>query len=141
MAKSKKNLEFTFERTIPALPEEVYDAWLNPEVKGNHWNVAKKLLFNPKVDGLYYIGVEGFPHYGRFTKLKRPSIIEHTWVSPNTMGLETNVTVTFKKQGAGALMTLVHRDLPNTEEAKGHEEGSNYFLDIFPGQFKASRKK
>jgi hypothetical protein len=41
------------------------------------------------------------------------------------------VTVTFNKQEEGTLMTLVHSDLPNTDGARGHEDGWNYFLKIF----------
>ena len=44
MKKSKKTLEFTFERTIPASPSKVYVAWLNPKVPGNPWNIPDKLI-------------------------------------------------------------------------------------------------
>ena len=77
MKKSPKTLELKFERTIPAPPSEVYDAWLNPKIKGNPWNMADKLLFNPKVDGFFYWLVHGTPHYGRFTKIERPRRIQH----------------------------------------------------------------
>ena len=142
MKKSKKTLTFKFERIIPATPQEVYAAWLNPKIPGNPWNMADKLLFNPKVDGFFYWKFQRFSHYGRFTEIKRSSLIQHTWVSPNTLGEESMVTVTFKKQGENTLMTLVHSGLPNVEVAKSHEEGWNYFLGIFPKQFgKTSRKK
>ena len=32
MKQSTKTLKFKFERTIPAPPGEVYDAWLSPEI-------------------------------------------------------------------------------------------------------------
>jgi len=52
------------------------------------------------------------------------------------------VTVTFKKQEEGTLMTLVHSDLPNTDGGRGHEDGWNYFLNILPKQFgRGSHKK
>ena len=35
MTNSTKKLEFKFERTIPAAPGEVFDAWLNPKIPGN----------------------------------------------------------------------------------------------------------
>jgi hypothetical protein len=63
-------------------------------------------------------------------------------VSPNTLGQESTVTVTFKKQGEDTLMTLVHSDLPDCEPAKGHEKGWNYILGIYCEQFgKGSRKE
>jgi uncharacterized protein YndB with AHSA1/START domain len=134
MTNSKKTLEFKFERTIPASLVEVFDGWLNPKIPGNPWNIADKLLLNPKVDGFFYLRVKT-PHYGRFTEMERPGRIQHTWVSPNTLGEESIVTLTFKKQGEDTLMTLVHSAIPDTEAGKGHEKGWNYFLDIFPKQF------
>ena len=135
MKKSTKTIEFKFERAIPAPPGEVYDAWLNPKIPGNIWNAAEKFIFDPKVDGLFFWTLKGTSHYGRFTEVERPDRIQHTWVSPNTLGEESMVTVTFKKQGDHTLMTLVHSDLPDHELAKGHEKGWNYFLEIFREQF------
>lgn len=142
MTRSKKKLEFRFERTIPAPQSEVYGAWLNPKIPGNPWNIAGKLFLNPEVDGFFYLLTSGIAHYGRFTKTERPNRIQHTWVSPNTLGEESMVKVTFKKQGENTLMTLVHSDLPDTDGGRGHEDGWNYFLNIFPEQFgNGSRKK
>ena len=134
MESAKKTLEFEFERTIPAPPREVFDAWLNPKIPGNPWNIAATLLLDPKVDGFFYLKVK-IPHYGRFTEVERPGRIRHTWVSPNTLGEESIVTLTFKAQGKDTLMTLVHTGIPDTEAGRGHEKGWNYFLDIFPKQF------
>jgi uncharacterized protein YndB with AHSA1/START domain len=135
MKKSTKTLEFKFQRTIPAPPGEVFDGWLDPKIPGNPWNAADKFVLDPKVDGLFFWRLMGTSHYGRFTKVDRPSRIQHTWVSPNTLGEESTVTVTFKKQGEATLMTLVHANLPDTDEGRSHEKGWNYFLGIFPGQF------
>jgi hypothetical protein len=63
-------------------------------------------------------------------------------MSPNTSGDESMVTVTFEKQEEGTVMTLVHSDLPNTDGGRGHEDGWNYFRNIFLKQFgRGSRKK
>lgn len=135
MNNSKGTLEFKCVRTIPSPPSEVFDAWMNPRVPGNPWNIADKLILNPKVNGLYYLLAHKMAHYGRFIKIDRPKRIQHTWVSPNTEGQESMLTVTFTKQEDGTLMTLVHSNLPDTEAGRGHEGGWNYFLDIFPKQF------
>ena len=141
MENSNKILEFRFERTIPASLTEVFDGWLDPKVPGNPWNAAEKFVLDPKVDGLFFWTLNGTSHYGRFTAVERPARIQHTWVSPKTLGRESTVTVTFKKKGDEALMTLVHSDLPDHELARGHEKGWNCFLDIFPGQFGNSSRK
>jgi uncharacterized protein YndB with AHSA1/START domain len=134
MSETKK-IEVKVERTIPAPPGEVFDGWLNPKIPGNPWNMAEKLLLSPKVDGFFYWTIKGIAHYGRFTEMERPGRIQCTWVSPSTSGLESVVTVTFKKQGKNTLMTLVHSDLPDTDGGRGHEKGWNFFLDSFLKQF------
>jgi len=133
-----KTIEFTIERTIPASPDEVFDAWLDPKIPGTPWNMADKLLLNPIVDGFFYWAVRGTPHYGRFTAIERAARIQHTWMSPNTSGLESIVSVTFQAEGKNTLMTLVHSGLPDTDSGRSHEKGWNYFLDGFCSQLAKS---
>jgi uncharacterized protein YndB with AHSA1/START domain len=128
-------VELRLERTIPASPDEVFDGWLDPKIPGNPWNAAEKLILNPKVDGLFYWAIRGTAHYGRFTEVERPARIQHTWMSPSTLGLESFVTLTFEKQGEDTLMTLVHTGLPDHEWGRGHEKGWSHFLGIFVDQF------
>ena len=118
-----KTIEVTVERTIPAPPGEVFDAWLDPKIPRNPWNMAEKLLLNPMVDGFFYWTFRGTPHYGRFTAVDRPHRIQHTWMSPNTSGLESMVTVTFEQRGPDTLMTLLHSGLPDTDGRRSHEQG------------------
>jgi uncharacterized protein YndB with AHSA1/START domain len=141
MKKSKK-LDLKFARVIQAPPDEVFDGWLDPKIPGNTWNAAEKFILDVKLDGLFYWTLRGTSHYGRFTQIERPGRIQHTWVSPNTLGQESTVTVTFQKKGGNTLMTLVHSGLPDCEPAKGHEKGWNYFLGVFTEQFgNGSRKE
>jgi uncharacterized protein YndB with AHSA1/START domain len=141
MTKSTNTLEFKFERTILAPPGEVFDAWLDPKIPGNPWNAAEKFILDPKVDGLFYWALKGTSHYGRFMEFERPGRMQHTWMSPNTLGQESIVTLTFQKQAEDTLMTLVHSELPDHELAKGHEKGWNYFLGIFLEQFGNGSRK
>jgi uncharacterized protein YndB with AHSA1/START domain len=127
--KPTDTLEFRFERTIPAVPGEVFDAWLDAKVPGTPWHEHEKLIVDAKVDGLWYWLVRGNPHYGRFTQFERPGRIQLTWMSRHTLGLESTVTVTFQKKGDGTLLTLVHAGLPNDDLAKPHEKGWNFILD------------
>ena len=135
MTTETKTIEVTVERTIHASPAELFDGWLDPKIPGTPWNEAEKFVLNPRVDGLFFWTVRGTSHYGRFTEMERASRMRHTWMSPNTGGLESMVTVTFKKQGKDTLMTLVHSGLPDTNPGKSHEKGWNYFLGKFSEKF------
>jgi hypothetical protein len=61
--------------------------------------------------------------YGRFTILDRPSKVQYTWMSLHTRGLESLVTVAFRKKGEDTLLTLRHENLPDDEYGRGHEKG------------------
>jgi uncharacterized protein YndB with AHSA1/START domain len=136
MTTSAKTVEITVERTIPATPGEVFDAWLDPTIPGAFGHENEKLIVDLKVDGLWYwLSLGGTPHYGRFIEIARPSRIQHSWMSPNTLGKESIVTVTFQKKGEGTLMTILHSGLPNDDMGKAHEKGWNSILDKFNNIF------
>jgi uncharacterized protein YndB with AHSA1/START domain len=141
--KKKTTIIVKVARTIPAPPGEVFDSWLNPKSPGTPWSENDELIFHPKIDGLFYWLIRGHAHYGRFTEIKRPGRIQHTWVSPSTSGLESVVTLTFKKKKDGTLMTLTHSGLPNDKGGKGHEGGWNYFMDKIVAQWgtRAARRR
>ena len=127
-----KTVEIRLERTIPALPGEVFDAWLDPKIPGTLWHQNEKLIIDPKVDGLWYLlSSKGSPHYGRFIDIDRPGRLRHSWMSRHTLGEESMVTVTFEKKGAGTLMTLRHSGLPNDDMATAHEKGWKSILERF----------
>ena len=88
MTTAMKTIEVKVERTISAPPGEVFNAWLDPKTPGTPWNMGGKMLLNPHVDGLFYLKGKSVPHYGRFTEMERPAHLQHTWVSPNTLGEE-----------------------------------------------------
>ena len=144
MKPEMKTIELKLTRTIAASPTEVFDGWLDPRCPGTPWNMADKLVLDPKVDGLYYWRFineagERKPHYGRFTIVDRPSKVQYTWVSLHTRGLESLVTVTFQKKGEDTLLTLRHENLPDDEYGRGHEKGWGYLLSRFADRFPRDR--
>jgi uncharacterized protein YndB with AHSA1/START domain len=126
--------EIIVTRTIPATPDEVYDVWIDPKSPGGPWFGATKVIVNVVVDGLFYLAVghesKMWPHYGRFTKLERPKIVEHTWMSESTKGLESVVALTLEKRGAETLVTLRHMGVPDDEEGRKHKEGWDWVLSM-----------
>ena len=139
MTTNIKTMELTFNRTIPASPEETFDGWLDRTNPGTPWSVADKLILDPKVGALFYFHTAkssgGFAHFGRFDVLERPRKMQYTWMSCFTRGLESVVTVTFQKKGEDTLLTLKHANLPDDEMGRRHEEGWNYFLGLLEKRF------
>jgi uncharacterized protein YndB with AHSA1/START domain len=128
--------DITVTRTIPAPPDEVFDAWLDPKIPGTPRHENRKLIVDSKVDGLWYwLTLANTPHYGRFLEIERPARVRYSWMSPNTLGLESTVTVTFQPKGEDTLMTLVHSGLPNEAMAKAHEKGWGSIWEKFDDIF------
>lgn len=134
-----RRMELKFERVVAAPPAKVFTAWLDPKVKGTCWHASDELVFNPKAGQFFYMLHDVWPHYGRFIKVEKPARVQLTWMSPNTSGQESVVTVRFKKKGAGTQMTLVHSNLPNDAGGRAHNDGWNYYLDLFAEQFGKGR--
>ena len=139
MTKSPKHISVAVERLIRAQPDQLFDAWFDPKIPGNPWNIADKFILDRKIDGLFYWSMKDNAHYGRFILLERPVIIQKTWVSKTTHGEETIVTINFAKQGEKTLMSLVHSNLPDSESGREHEQGWNFFLSKFLETFDKKR--
>lgn len=130
------NLECS--RQIPASPDEVYDAWMDPTCPGGPWfspqteQQQSKLIFDGKVDGLFYhcvaAGGQRWIHYGRFTQLDRGKVAEHTWVCEATQGRESIVTTTFEPRDGGTFVKVTHAGVPDDEQGQGQRAGWQWIL-------------
>jgi uncharacterized protein YndB with AHSA1/START domain len=137
-----KTYELTINRTLPASPDEVYDAWLDPTLSTNPWHGSLKLEWEPKQGNLWYFlhqskkdEPRNRPHFGRFAKLERGKRIELDWMSYNTCGMESKVTVTLKAKGDETLLTLNHANIPDNELGRAHEQGWAHFTGLLEQKF------
>ena len=122
----------TIKRRFKAAPSKVFTAWTDPE-KVKHWMGPGEI----KV-----LRVESDPHTGgRFHwVMQAPSGEEHdvsgvyrevipneklvfTWAWKSTPERESLVTVTFKSDGDGTLMTLMHEQFFDEEARDRHQGG------------------
>ena len=135
--------DITVNRTIPAPADKIYDVWIDPKSPGGPWHGSERVIFNPVVDGLYYLAIkhEGrvWPHYGRFTKLERPRVVEFTWMSEGTKGAESVVTVTLQPRGDQTEVTLRHTGVPDDELGHQHKEGWTWILNALADALAARR--
>lgn len=134
-----KTFDLTVSRTIHGSADEVFDVWLDPKSPGGLWFGVERVIANPVVDGLFYHAVkhEGrlWPHYGRFIRLDRGRVIEHTWMSEATQGLESIVTITLAPQGEHTEVTLHHANVPDDDMGRSHKEGWTSYLNALAERF------
>jgi uncharacterized protein YndB with AHSA1/START domain len=126
----KKGAVANVRKEIAATPREVFEAWTDPNHAATPWarrNGVRMAIVNRAVGGLFYINM-GPPmplptHFGRFLRLDKPKLIEHSWASEGTLGVETLVRISLKTKGDSTLFSLRHSGLANSASARGHEEG------------------
>src|SRR5580658_686232 len=131
----KKRVVAIVSREIAASPRQVYEAWTDPTHPATPWskrNGIRMVIMSRAVGKLFYVNM-GPPmplatHYGRFLRLDKPTVIEHTWASEGTLGADTLVKITLRAKGEGTLFTLRHTGLRSVQSARAHEEGWGWIV-------------
>jgi len=117
---------FTLTATIPASPQQIYDAWLD--------SLAHSLMTGGEAHMSDALGAEvsAWDGYisGRNLELIPGERIVQSWRTSEFADEHDNsiITVTLEKAPDGTLLTLVHSNVP--DEQRSYEEGgwqSNYF--------------
>jgi uncharacterized protein YndB with AHSA1/START domain len=133
------SIEIKLSRTVNASPDQVFQVWLDAKSPGGPWFGAERVILQPAQDGLFYHCVlhEGrqWAHYGRFTRIEKPRVIEHTWVSEATKGRETIVTLALEPRGSGTEVTLRHAGVPDDDIGRSHQDGWTFILDAIAKRF------
>jgi uncharacterized protein YndB with AHSA1/START domain len=132
------------ERTFAATPEEVFDAWTNPEVLERWW-AARPAWTSPgcdvdlRVGGRYVLRMRDdesgqvYTVGGEYREVNRPRRLVYTWCWEGTDGLDPGhvslVTVEFRADGAGTTVVLEHSKLASEESRARHSAGWTGSLD------------
>ena len=118
-------------RVMPALPEEVFDEWLNPDSL-REWMCPRPtrcvtVTVQPRVGGAFRFDVDDVGTSvlitGQFVAIERPRLLRFTWTNsywadPTTTSV---VTVTFEPlQDDQTLMSIEHAMLPAQEYDNFH---------------------
>ena len=128
----------TIKRRFKAPPEKVYSAWTDAE-KMKQWMgpgqvFARHTESDPRVGGRYRIitqapSGEEFDTSGVFREVIANERLVYTWGGTRTPEQHTLVTVTFKRDGDGTLLTLTHELFPDDAARDAHQGGWNGAID------------
>jgi uncharacterized protein YndB with AHSA1/START domain len=134
---------FRLERTFDASPQDVFDAWTNPEVLKRWW-AAQPTWTSPgcdvdlRVGGNYVLRMQtddGELHVvgGEYREVAPPHRLVYTWCWQGEDGLHPGhvslVTVEFRADGARTTVVLEHSGLASEESRGRHGGGWHGSLD------------
>jgi uncharacterized protein YndB with AHSA1/START domain len=132
-------------------PEQVYDAWLDPE-KVRAWMAAalqsfglpgdiRRVEIDPRVGGKFCFSdrrdATEAVHWGTYLELDRPRRMVFTWiVSPDEESDPSRVTLTIEPDGDGCVATIVHEmDAQWAEYVSRTSDGWNRMLRAIQSLF------
>jgi uncharacterized protein YndB with AHSA1/START domain len=140
-APSGKEYQLVLERLLPAPPERVFDAWVNPETLVRWWGpegfVTPELSLDVSENGRWRTVMQapnGDRHIvsGRYLTIDRPGLLRFTWAwedPDGTRGVESEVELTFRAAGSGTQLQLTHRKIATADSRDSHRDGWESSLD------------
>lgn len=119
-------------RTIDATPEEVWTAWIDPDLVAR-WFAPGKLRaevleYEVRVEGSYRIRMhdpEGGSHTvgGTFLEVSPYRRLAMSWAWEGGSAGTSRVVVAFNRKRDGTEVSIVHEGLPDQESIAAHSEG------------------
>ena len=134
------DLTLTCRRTINATPEQVYNAWLNPEMIIRYMTfgpemAAQNAMSDPRVGGRFsfdMVGENRNPHAGTYLVLTPYSHIAFSWETPWSAP-ESRVDLVLTPIPDGTEVVLTHVKFLSDQSRDGHFKGWTGILDRLDG--------
>jgi uncharacterized protein YndB with AHSA1/START domain len=131
------------ERSFDASPEEVFDAWTNPEVLRRWWATHPQgstpvAEVDLRAGGRYRLTMDapdGARHtvVGEYREVERPSKLVYSWqweLDSGEPGHISTVEVAFMPRDGRTHVVLQHSDLPDAASRDRHAEGWSACLAV-----------
>lgn len=121
---SARPYQFTVEKLMSAAPETLFLAWTK---QWDRWFAAPgTVLVQGEPDTTFFFETvhqeRRHPHYGRYLRLQPNRLVELTWLTRGTQGVETVVRVELEEREAGTLLRLTHAGFPDEASQHAHEQ-------------------
>jgi uncharacterized protein YndB with AHSA1/START domain len=130
----------TITRRIAASPNDVFDAWTDPNSMRT-WmrpgdGVDSRVTLDVRVGGKYRIDmIRGngrvYEHTGEYLVVDRPHTLKFTWISEGTEQRTSTVTIELRPVGKETELTLTHEGLPTAKATAGHTQGWTEIIEQF----------
>ena len=119
------------QRLLPASPQEVFDAWIDPESLRQWFCPGTVSLASVELDvrvgGHFCIVMrdetKDLAHTGEYREITSPRRLVFTWRSSATYNQETLVTIELHPKGNETELVLTHERLLDASSAEKHEGG------------------
>ena len=132
-------LKVNISKTINAPIEDVYDAWLDPEMVSK-FMLPMPGMENPEVsidareggsfEIIMQVGDNKVPHTGKYTQMNRPENLVFTWESPASTD-DSIVSLEFTKlDDARTHIELTHTRFIDEQHRSNHESGWCNILEM-----------
>ncbi len=124
-------LQLTLHHLFSVTPQEVFDAWLDPESL-REWMCPGALTVgdvqvDARVGGAFRLVMRGqageLVHTGEYREICPPERLKFTWRSQATRWQDSLVTIALFAQGKKTELILTHELLQDEEAIRGHRQG------------------
>jgi uncharacterized protein YndB with AHSA1/START domain len=120
---------FTASVHVAAEPETVFRYFTDPEAIVR-W-MGDYAVLDPRPDGEFTLDINGVPVRGRYLEVDSPRRLVISWGHAGSDRLPpgaSTVELTLEAEGGGTTVTVLHRDLPESE-TRQHGLGWQHFLE------------